>query len=55
MLFTSELEMVSLPEFGKSGSDTGKVEIVEAVTKKKTTPSRMPLIVCAVSHNRPSG
>lgn len=42
MLFTSELQRIPLPEFGKRGSDTGKVEIIEVVTKKKTTPSHMP-------------
>lgn len=39
MLLTSELQMVSLFEFGKRGSDTSKVEIFEVVTKKKTTAS----------------
>lgn len=43
MLFTSELQRISLSEFGKRGSDTAKVEIVEVVTKRKTTPSHMPL------------
>lgn len=42
MLFTSKLQKISLSEFGKRGSDTGKVEITEVVTKKKTTPSHMP-------------
>lgn len=41
MLFTSELQRISLSEFGKRGSGTGKVEIIEVVTKK-TTPSHMP-------------
>lgn len=53
MLLTSELQMVSLFELGKRGSDTGKVEIFEVVTKKKTTASHMPL--CAISYNHPSG
>lgn len=50
MLFTSQL--LSLSEFSKRGSHTGKAEIAEVATKKKT-----PQVTCtsAISYNHPPG